>query len=157
VKRRKTYPALRLEVEDQISDLKVFSWMLNRDIPDDSPIRSMVEAVIAADQAGTGRVGELPWRIGEVFRNLASGTTFEYGLLGWRPHLTWMTEAGKALRHFVEFLNNPSRNRFRRCPTCGKFFADGTRNRIGRRCSIECTIKWSTQQRSLRRQARRSK
>jgi predicted RNA-binding Zn ribbon-like protein len=50
--------------------------------------------------------------------------------------------------HVLAYVQSPHRERLRRCQQCRRWFVDETRNASARRCSRECTIKWSNSQRT---------
>jgi len=62
------------------------------------------------------------------------------------------TPQGVWVALLADFLINPQRDRLRRCPVCGRWFVDATRNRSARRCSRKCTIVWSNAQRDQKAQ-----
>jgi len=69
-----------------------------------------------------------------------------------REYLQWVsletpTARGVWTAWLAYFLDNPQRERLRRCQQCHRWFVDGTRNRSARRCSRACTIAWSNAQR----------
>jgi hypothetical protein len=65
-----------------------------------------------------------------------------------REHLQWVlletpTSRGVWSHWLAHLLDNPQRERLRRCQQCRRWFVDETRNRSARRCSRACTIAWS--------------
>jgi hypothetical protein len=50
-----------------------------------------------------------------------------------------------------DFFSNRGWERLKRCPRCGKWFPDKTKNRSKKRCSAKCTARWWN--RSRRREA----
>ena len=48
------------------------------------------------------------------------------------------------------YFANPARERLRRCTQCRRWFVDATKNRSARRCSTQCTVKWSNKHRRSR-------
>jgi hypothetical protein len=52
---------------------------------------------------------------------------------------------------WLDFFRGRGWERLKRCPQCGKWFVDGSRNRNKNRCSMDCTWKWWS--RSKRKEA----
>jgi hypothetical protein len=61
------------------------------------------------------------------------------------------SELGWLVAALAAVLNSRHRDRLRRCPICGLWFVDLTRNKSALRCSRKCTITWSHAQRRKRR------
>jgi hypothetical protein len=55
------------------------------------------------------------------------------------------------------YVDNPQRERLRRCPVCRRWFADTTRNRSAEHCSRSCTLVTFNQSRRANRARARKK
>lgn len=68
---------------------------------------------------------------------------------------TWFVAAntrGRVVALLRDFFTSPERHRLRKCPVCGRWFVDRTKNKTRIRCSAGCTAKWWN--RARRREAR---
>lgn len=131
-------------------------------------VTAVVDAVL-----GTPYPAAVPTEAAQRFNALADGTPLYYvaELEGGevrpddmafrfafsdREHLQWVylqspTAQGVWVAWLAFFLDNPQRERLRRCQSCRRWFVDETRNKSARRCSRACTIAWSNRQRGQRK------
>jgi hypothetical protein len=58
---------------------------------------------------------------------------------------------GQVVKLLVDYFGHASPGRLKRCPLCGRWFVDQTRNNTRLRCSLACTWRWWSRDR--RRQA----
>lgn len=109
-------------------------------------------------------VGPFPWPKAEPHetiipdRVLFLGTeTRGDGAKLMRMTQTWFVAAnsrGHVVALLRDFFTSPARDRLRKCPVCGRWFVDHTKNKARVRCSAGCTAKWWN--RARRRAARHS-
>jgi hypothetical protein len=119
---------------------------------------AIVEAVREADAAGGLGPPFVPPAVAPLFNQLAGDVAFRY--VAWAPDpqpdvvqiVLQPHEPGKFIvATVVRYIENPARDRLRRCPQCGLLFVDATRNKSAQRCSRACTVKWSNSQRAQKR------